>query len=105
MVLAPAFSGSIFQHLRSEKKSPRRASSRRGFQLSASAVQENQGTPTPLHHQPRKNQQPRDSIFESVLIHVIAQWLCWLIEVSYDSSHCNCGCVAQFGGELVMQAA
>src|SRR5271157_2713851 len=34
MVLAPAFSDSSFQHLRSERKNPRRASSRRGFQLS-----------------------------------------------------------------------
>jgi hypothetical protein len=67
MVLAPAFSGSIFQHLRSEKKSPRRASSRRGFQLSAKVFQKNQGTSTALHYQPRKNQQPRDSIFESML--------------------------------------
>jgi len=41
MVLAPAFSDSIFQHLRSERKNPRRASSPRGFQLSGVSVQEN----------------------------------------------------------------
>jgi hypothetical protein len=41
MVLAPAFSDSIFQHLRSERKNPRRASSPRGFQLSGASVQEN----------------------------------------------------------------
>ena len=41
MVLAPAFSESTFQQLRSERKNPRRASSLRGFQLSGVAVHEN----------------------------------------------------------------
>jgi hypothetical protein len=41
MVLAPVFSDSIFQHLRSERKNPRRASSLRGFQLSGVSAQEN----------------------------------------------------------------
>ena len=35
MVLAPAFSDSVFHHLRSGRKNPRRASSRRGFQITA----------------------------------------------------------------------
>ena len=55
MVLAPAFSDSIFQHLRSERKNPRRASSPRGFQLSGVAVQENQGSPPLQHHQLSRN--------------------------------------------------
>src|ERR1039458_1199448 len=51
MVLAPAFSDTIFQHLRSERKNPRRTSSPRGFQLSGVSVQENQWSPPIQHHQ------------------------------------------------------